>query len=163
MTKLFKSLLLLAFLFGVQTFSSAGVIDKVVAFIDDEAITLSELDSTYAEVVKIKPDITRQEVLNTMINRFLLLREAKRLRLEAPDDDTLLNEYIDLKVKAFIKISEKDIKEFYDNNRDEFGSVQFNQVKDKIETYLREKEVNNRLRQHIEELKKKAYIKILLE
>lgn len=142
---------------------SAEVIDRIVAFVDDRAITMSELENNYKDTVKLMPDIKREEVLNTVINRILLLREAKKLRIEAPTKDAIIQEYIELKLKTIIKITEEDLKEFYEKNRNEFGNVEFDDVRDKIENYLIEKEVNQRLEKHIEELRSKAYIKIQLE
>ncbi len=142
---------------------SAEVIDRVVAFVDDRAITMSELENNYKDTVKLMPDIKREEVLNTVINRILLLREAKKLRIEAPTKDAIIQEYIELKLKTIIKITEEDLKKFYEKNRNEFGNVEFDDVRDKIENYLIEKEVNQRLEKHIEELRSKAYIKIQLE
>ncbi|KAF0145243.1 MAG: hypothetical protein FD156_1074 [Nitrospirae bacterium] len=142
---------------------SAEVIDRVVAFVDDRAITMSELENNYKDTVKLMPGIKKEEVLNTAINRILLLREAKKLRIEAPAKDAIIQEYIELKLKTIIKITEEDLKEFYEKNRKEFGNVEFDDVRDKIENYLIEKEVNQRLEKHIEELRSKAYIKIQLE
>ena len=163
-----KILLLCVLLFTVYcllptSFCSAELIDRVVAFVDDRAITLSELNENYKDTVKLKPDIKKEEVLNTMINRILLLREARKLRIEAPSQDDVIHEYIELKLKTFIKITEEDIREFYEKNRSEFGRAEFDDVRDKIEDYLVEKEVNERLKRHIEDLRSKAYIKIQLD
>ena len=163
-----KILLLCVLLFTVYcllptSFCSAELIDRVVAFVDDRAIILSELNENYKDTLKLKPDIKKEEVLNTMINRILLLREARKLRIEAPTKDEILREYIELKLKTFIKITEEDIREFYEKNRSEFGRAEFDDVRDKIEDYLVEKEVNERLKRHIEELRSKAYIKIQLD
>ncbi len=141
---------------------TAEVIDRVVAFVDDKAITLSELEENYRDSVKLKPEIRREEVLNTLINRALLLREAKKLRIEAPSKDEIIHEYIELKLRTFIKITEEDIKDFYERNTKEFGKTELDDVRDKIEDYLIEKEVNLRLKKHIEDLRSKAYIKIQL-
>ncbi len=144
-------------------FCYAEIIDRVVAFVDDRAITMSELENNYKDTVKLMPGIKKEEVLNTAINRILLLREARKLRIEAPTKDAIIQEYIELKLKAIIKITEEDLKEFYEKNRNEFGNVEFDDVRDKIENYLIEKEVNRRLEKHIEELRSRAYIKIQLE
>lgn len=141
---------------------TAEVIDRVVAFVDDKAITLSELEENYRDSVKLKPEIRREEVLNTLINRALLLREAKKLRIDAPSKDEIIHEYIELKLRTFIKITEEDIKDFYERNTKEFGKTELDDVRDKIEDYLIEKEVNLRLKKHIEDLRSKAYIKIQL-
>ncbi|TAL25446.1 MAG: hypothetical protein EPN94_05120 [Nitrospirae bacterium] len=138
------------------------MIDRVVAFVDDRAITMLELEEHYRDAVKLRPDIKKEEVLNTMINRALLLREAKKLRIEAASKDAIIQEYIELKLKTVIRITEEDMRDFYEKNRSEFGNIEFDDVRDKIENYLIEKEVNERLKKHIEELRSGAYIKIQL-
>ena len=154
----------LAFLLAVSLpAASAEVIDRVAAFVDDKAITLSELEDNYKTAVKLRPDIKKEEVLNTKINRMLLLREAKKLRIEGANADEVIREYIELKLKTFIKITEDDLREFYDKNRKEFGKADFDDARAKIEEYLVEKEVNIRLKKHIEDLRTKAYIKIQLD
>ena len=162
--KLFLLLFLnLAFLLAVSLpAASAEVIDRVAAFVDDKAITLSDLDENYKTAVKLRPDIKKEEVLNTKINRMLLLREAKKLRIEGANPDEVIKEYIELKLRTFIKITEDDLREFYDKNRKEFGKAEFDDAREKIEEYLVEKEVNIRLKKHIEDLRSKAYIKIQL-
>ena len=163
--KLFLLLFLnLAFLLAVSLpAASAEVIDRVAAFVDDKAITLSELDENYKTAVKLRPDIKKEEVLNTKINRMLLLREAKKLRIEGANPDEVIREYIELKLRTFIKITEDDLREFYDKNRKEFGKAEFDDAREKIEEYLVEKEVNIRLKKHIEDLRSKAYIKIQMD
>jgi parvulin-like peptidyl-prolyl isomerase len=165
--KAFRTLVLMALAAALTAAlhgtSNARVVDTVVAFIDNQAITMSELDERYAETLKAKPDITKRQVLETMINRVLLLRAARRLRLEAPTDEQLLQDYIDLKVEAFIRVSDSDIRNFYEENAGEFGGKPLSAVRDQIEKYLREKEINHRLKQHLKELREKAYIKVLLD
>jgi parvulin-like peptidyl-prolyl isomerase len=136
------------------------LIDRVAAFVDDHAVTLSELDEMYARTRKVSPDITRKEVLETMINRVLILREAKRLRLEAANDDELFNEYVELKVRPYIRITDEQLNEYYRENIARFHGAPFESVRDKIEEYLTEREVNSTLKRQIDELRKKVYIKI---
>lgn len=141
--------------------TSAEVIDRVCAFIDDEAITLGELDTEFANTIALNSGVTRETVLNTLINRKLLLREARALRIEANSAEETIGEYIDLKVRAFIKISERDIDEFYEANINEFKNTKPSDVREKIEAYLQEKEVNQRLKKHIEKLRKGSYVRII--
>lgn len=143
--------------------AQAKVIEKVVAYIGNEAITMSELEAEYSRALEAKPDITEREVLETMINKRLLLREARKLMFEAPDTETLLKEYIDLKVKAFIKVDEAEILKFYEENKQELGNVQLQDVRSRIEQYLIETEVNRRLREHIAALREKSDIRVLLD
>jgi hypothetical protein len=149
-------------IFALFPSASAAIKDRVVAFVDNSAITLSELDEVYSESLKRTPDITKDEVLNTMVNRVLLLREAKKLHLEAPSEEKLLQDYIDLKIRPRIKIKEEDVSDFYQKHINDFQGKEFETVREEIEHYLAERELNNLLKKHIDELRGKAYIKIQL-
>jgi hypothetical protein len=138
----------------------AEIRDRVVAFVDNTAITLSDLEMNYAETLKATPNITKEEVLNTMVNRTLLLREAKRFRLEAPSEEEQLKEYIDLKIRAFIRIRDQAIADFYQQHLIDFQGKELDEVRDQIETYLVENELNQRLKSHIDELRGKSCVKV---
>lgn len=152
---------LLFFLVCCRGVSFAETIDRVVAYVDDEAITLRELNAAYEAALQLNPGTTREKVLDSMIDRFLLLREARLLRLEAPDEEELLNEYVELKVKAFIKISEQDLKAYYQRNRKDFGELDFDAARDGIEALLQKREVSKMLEGHIQTLRSRYDIKIL--
>lgn len=137
--------------------------DRVAAYVDNEAITVSELEIAFADTLHVVPSITRIEVLHTMINRIILLREAKHIRLDAPNDDELLNEYIDLKIRAFIRIKEKELSAFYEQNSADFQGKDFDEVREEIEGYLIEKELNENLKEHIDNLRREACIEIQLD
>ncbi len=156
-------LLFLTLYASLVTVSQAELIDRVVAYVNDRAITLSELLETYERTKKIQPDISMDEVLNTMVNRLVLLNDARRLKIEAKTDEEVLNEYMELKVRAFIRIKEEDIEDYYRKNEKEFKGAPFESVRDKIEEYLTEKEINRLLKIQIAELRAKAYVKILLK
>jgi hypothetical protein len=159
----FYSLLIVFLLVtGHWSLVTGEIRDRVVAFVDNIAITLSELEETYAHTLRVTPDITKDEVLNTMVNRLLLLREAKKIKLEAPSEDELLREYIDLRIRAFIMIKEEEIEDFYKKHNDEFQGKGFDAVRDEIENYLIENQLNQRLKSHINELREKSCIKIQL-
>jgi hypothetical protein len=134
--------------------------DRVIAYIDNTAITLSDLEEKYAETVKVLPDATKEEVLNTMINRMLLIKEANRIKIEAPSEDELLKEYIDLKLRTFIRIRDKNLLDYYNKHSEAYEGKEFDAVRDEIENYLVESELNNRLKLHIAELREKACISI---
>ena len=161
------SLLITCLLFFALHSASGGslhaeITDRVVAFVDNNAITLSELDAKYEETLKVTQTITKEEVLTTMVNRLLLLNEAKKMRLEAPSEDALLKEYIDLKIRSFIRIKEEEIADFYKKHDDEFQGKTLDDVRDEIEKYLTEKEVNERLKSHINELREKSCVQMQL-
>jgi hypothetical protein len=140
---------------------NAAMTDRVIAFVDDEAITRSELEEEHSEMTTISPNITEEEVLNTMINRVVILREAKKYRIEGASPDDVINEYIDLKVRAFIRISEAEIEKYYDENARNLSGKEYDEVREEIEQYLTERKLNMRLKETLEDLKKTAYIKIL--
>jgi hypothetical protein len=135
--------------------------DRVAAFVDDEAITDSELQDQYKKALRVTPDVTIDEVLNTMINRVLILREAKKYRIEEPTPEEVIREYIDLKVRAFIRVTETEIETYFRENSSIFSGKEYDEVRDEIEHYLTEKDLNERLKEIIRELRKTAYIKIL--
>jgi hypothetical protein len=134
--------------------------DRVVAYIDNTAITLSDLEEKYAETVKVLPDTTKEEVLTTMINRILLVKEANRIKMEAPSEEELLDEYIDLKLRTFIRIRDEDLLGYYSKHTEVFEGKEFDAVREEIENYLVESELNNRLKLHISELREKSCIGI---
>ena len=150
-------------LFALSAPLYAAIRDRVVAYVDNMAITLSDLEERYAETTTVNPDMTKEEVLTTMINRTLMLREAKKMRLEALSEHSLLNEYIDLKIKAFIRIKDETIKEFYNSHIESFQGKEFEDVREEIENYLTETELNQRLKAHINELREKACVQMQLE
>jgi hypothetical protein len=145
----------------VPPFGTEGFSDRVAAFVDDDAITVSELQEQYLATLKLTPDITKDEVLNTMINRILILREARKYRLERPSPEEVIKEYIDLKERAFIRVPETEIEKYYKENSSMFSGKEYDDVRDDIEQYLIEKELNVRLKETLRELRKTAYIKIL--
>lgn len=154
----------MVFVIGIRCPSGeAGAInDRVVAFVDTTAITLSELDERYAETVRVTPDVTKEEVLETLINRTLLIREARKIRLRAESEDELLKEYIKLKIRAFIRIEDEKIRAFYDAHAADFGDRGIDDVREHIENLLIERAVNDRLREHLSELRASACVRVQL-
>ncbi|MDA8078306.1 MAG: hypothetical protein M0Z79_05145 [Nitrospiraceae bacterium] len=140
----------------------AGIHDRVAAFVDNQAIPLSEFTLQYERTKRVSPDIAKEEVITTMINRLLLLREARKYRIEALSPEEIVREYIDLKIRAFIRVPESDIEDFYKKNITRFAGKDFEQVRDEIERYLMEKDLNERLRETIKGLRKDAYIRVQL-
>ncbi|GBE05460.1 MAG TPA: hypothetical protein ENG95_06860 [Nitrospirae bacterium] len=152
------------FLFPVSSY--AEVIDRVVAVVDDEVVMLSEFNETLREAGMTGMEVTQDEVLDGLINRILLLREARKARRThvfsartKRFDNMLINEYIEKRVKAFIRVPYNEIELFYEDNVEFFQGENFFDVRDEIEAYLVETEVNKRLIDHINELREKAYIR----
>ncbi len=142
---------------------SAAIFDRVVAFVDDHAITLSEFNEQYRNTLKVSPDVGEDDVINTMVNRVLLLREAAKYRIEAATKDEMIRDYIDLKVRALIKVGEDETEAFYRKNVDQFSGRDYEQVRGEIEQFLTEKALNEKLKETLKELRKTAYIRIQLK
>lgn len=163
----FNVLFALSFLFFTFTSTStltcfSEIIDRVVAYVNDTAITLSEFHENYIKMKENVADITEEDVINSMINQLLLIKEAKRMKLEAPTDDELLEDYIDIKIRSLILIKEDEINRFYMDHIKEFKGRDYLSVRDEIEKYLFELETNKQLKRHLEELRAKAEVKIQL-
>jgi parvulin-like peptidyl-prolyl isomerase len=152
--------------FFLTSSASAKILDRVVAIVDDEAVLLSELQDSYSKAMDLGADITQEEILDALINRLLLLKQAKKfiqVNQSVRDDNILIYEYINKRLKTFIHIPFEEIESFYVQNQESFKGKDFYDVRDEIEKYLVEKETNMILIKHIEELKKKAYIRLQLE
>lgn len=157
-----KFILVLVTLFNVFFVSSAfsEIIDRVVAYVDSSAITLRDFEKVASKMKEKIPQIKNQEILETMINRVLLLKKAKELFIEGKDEE-LINNYVDLKIKSGIIIPESKIREYYEENKDKFKDTPYIYLRDEIEKYLFEKEFNQKLKEYIEELRQDTEIKII--
>ena len=144
-------------------FCPAEILNRVVAYVDDTAITLLEFNEFRMKMKETASSVTDEEVINSMINRQLLFKEARKMRLEAATKDDLLKDYIDIKIKTAIIIKEADIERFYSEHLEEFKGRSFSSVRDEIDKYLFELEVNRQLKKHLEDLRTWAEIKIQLE
>lgn len=147
----------------------AEVIERVVAIINDDIILLSELH----EAVKIAKDEGQDkneiEILNEMIDRRLLLKEAERfipvvkeVTYSEEYEDAVIREYINMRIRPFIRIPISDIESYYEKNRELFKGRKFYDVKDEIEAILTEEALRQRLAEHLRELREKTYIRIQL-
>lgn len=157
-----KFILALVMLFNLLSSSlfAEELIDRVVAYVDNYVITMRDFIVFSEKMKKIFPDMKNEEIVETMINRILLLKKAKEYFSEGAEDE-LINNYIDLKIKSTIIISENQIRNYYENNKDRFKNAPYSLIRDQIEKYLFEEELNNRLKEHIKELRKTSEIKII--
>jgi len=157
-----KSISVLVMLFSliITSVTFSEVIDRVVAYVDNYAITLRDFINTADRIKGKIPEIKNEEILDIMINRVILLKKAKELFLEGKDEE-IINNYIELKIKSAIVISESKIREYYEQNKAQFKEIPYTSVRNEIEKLLFERELNKKLKEHIDELKKDAEIKII--
>lgn len=138
----------------------ARMIDCVVAYVNDQAITQSEVEQKYKEMREVNEAVTYEDTVQTIINRTLLIDEAKKYRLESDTDDGLIEKYVDLKIRATVKIPEDFIMKYYETNREHFTGSDYEDVREEILRYLTEKRVNERLKEQLVELRKQYRIVI---
>lgn len=148
----------------------AEVLERVVAIVNDDLILLSEFQEALNSAKASDSGVSREKVLNEMIDNRLLLNEAKKYRIITPDksrkagsDRALIREYIHRRIKALIHIPYEEIEHYYQMNRDLYGDKEIIDVRDEIEEQLVEMELKTKLREHIEELRKQSYIRIRLD
>lgn len=143
--------------------SDAAVIDRVVAYVDDHAITERELGAAHSRSHSegLKP--TKAQSLEALINKILIKAEALKLRIEGESDDVLVREYINLKVRAFITIKEKDVLAHYKENQWKYKGASYDSIKGDIRILLEEKAVNEKLKRQLKILRKGSSIRIMLD
>jgi len=142
---------------------TAGLIDRIIAYVDDQAITYSEFRAKFERMRKVIPGISEEEVVNSMINTLVLLDQARKMRFEAVSDDDLVKEYVEIRIKSRIFIKEDEIIAYYDSHEGEFGGKDYLVVREAIEQYLLEVETNKQLKEQLEELRGKSNIVIQLK
>lgn len=160
---IFKVLLYCLFLSTLAVnASNAIIIDRLAAYVDDTAITLSEFDIEFQKMSKATPNISKKEVMDSIINRILLIKEARKIKLDANTEDELINLYLDIKIRSRLFVKDEEIVNFYKEYIGEFKGQDYLLVKDQIENYLLQKEFNDILKKHIEELRQNAEIRVFI-
>lgn len=145
----------------LTTAAEARTIDRIVAFVDDYAITQVELDASYKDAIARQPSLTLSEVLDAVITRYLLLREARRAHIDYEDEDKAIAEFLSIKLRAAIRVNEAHIREFYSENMFDFIGVPYDQARDIIEQKLTDFEFQYRLASLVRELKNSSRIKLM--
>ena len=157
-------------LFNMSGHCHAEMLDRIVAIVNDDVILHSEFSTTFETAMEYDPDVTESNVLDEMIDRLLLLKEARKFRLTSSDDEqgkvkddkVIIQEYIDVRLKGFIHVPYEDVEYYYNQKKDRFSGKDFFDVRNEIEEYLIEQELNIKLLEYIEDLKRKAYIRVQL-
>lgn len=154
--------LVLVMLFSLFFFYEATceIIDRVLFYVDNQAVTLRDFNKFSTEIKKKVQSISNQDIIDLMINRTLMIKNAKELFLEGTDDE-IINNLIDFRIKSKIIITENQIRDYYEKNRAKFGERSYQSLREEIEKYLFERELNSKLKEFIEELRKNSDIKVI--
>jgi hypothetical protein len=75
-------------------------------------------------------------------------------------EEIITNKFIDQRIRFFAKISDEDIKRFYNENLSRFNNKAIEEVRGEIEAVLTELEAEKKLDEYIKKLRSKAEIKI---
>lgn len=144
--------------------SSTGrgeTIDRVIAYINDNAITMRELNATHSEELKKHPGQTREQTLESMINSQLIIIEAKKLRISAETDPELIQKYLSLKVRSLVYVKDSEIMDYYQKHMEDFQGLRYRNTKERIRQYLGELKFNSLIKEQLEKLRQAAVIRIL--
>lgn len=152
---------------------------KVIATINDYPLTLDEFQYELASEMELDKDfkLTREakrKFLNRLIQKELLIQEAKRLKLDTREEfrraiekyweSTLIKNLLELKGKEIAKkcvVSEEEIVDRYDEMlRKNPDTPPLSDIRDQIKTLLKEEKKTRLLEQWMQGLKKTAKIKM---
>jgi len=169
--KIIRFILICLFSLGLNLFIpltstvSSEVLDRVVVIVNDEVILLTELKNEISVRKKHGSGLTAAGVLDDMINRLILLDEARKfmLNIKTADIDSAIELYVERRIKAMIHIPFEKLEAYYADNRELYGNKEFYDVKDEIESFMLENELRIRMLNHTQELRSKSYIRIQME
>ena len=155
----------LNFFIPLTGYVSSEVLDMVVAVVNDEVILLTELKIEISARKEFGSGLSAAEVLDDMINRLILLEEARKFMLNTTSEniDSIIALYVDRRIKAMIYIPFEELESYYADNRELYGDKEFYDVKDEIESYMIVNELKTRMLKHTQELRSRSYIRIQLE
>ncbi len=71
--------------------------------------------------------------------------------------------FVNQRIRFFVRISEEDIKKFYNGNLSRFNNKTIDEVRGEIEALLTERETAKKLEEYIKKLRSKAEIRINIE
>jgi len=148
--------------------------EPVISF-DGIKITKSEFEKEFKKLNSSKPDTkeARKEFIDNIVNRKLILKEAETKNLdkdpafldEVQDfwEQSLLKIVIDRKAKELfmnIKISENEINDFYNANKEKFENKPLSDVYGEVRLILFKKKQQDAVTEWIDSLKKEANVKV---
>ncbi len=164
---------LFLFLFSCFLFvsnSGAEVLERVIAIVNDDVILLSEFEEKMMSAKKSGGEEVEEVMLDGMINKLLLLQQAKKLKMgnvaaysDAFDNEIIIDSYLQRRIEVLIHVQFEMIDDYYFNNKEKFGNKDLSEVRDEIDDYLREQEFNRKIEEHINDLRKKSYIRKQLQ
>lgn len=151
--------------------------ETIVLQVNDSAITLPEFNemlkfSAYADPELEITEQSRDDFVQYLIRRQLMIQEAARLKLDRKKEfvmtiqtyweSTLIRNLMDLKSQEFkqhVLVTEDEITRYYAENKDRFDTPP-EEAREQIRTILTSKKVEEKLEQWALDLREKADIRI---
>ena len=147
--------------------------DDSVIVIDNIRISKEEFEEEFKKYNKETTKENIKEFLENFINRKLVLKEAEKLNIDKEKEflkalqnyweQSLLKIVLDRKSKELflsIKITDEEINNFYEKNKDRFDNKDLEDVYSEIKLILTKEKQKQALSNWIESLRKKSNIKI---
>ena len=175
-TRLFLLLILLLLEAGCST-NTPQEPENIVLQVNDSVITLPEFNemlkfSAYADPELEITEQSRNDFVQYLIRRQLMIQEAARLKLDRKKEfvmtiqtyweSTLIRNLMDLKsqeLKQHVLVTDDEITRYYAENKDRFDTPP-EESKEQIRKVLTSKKIEEKLEQWALDLKKKADIRI---
>lgn len=156
-------ILLIAFTVLQSVSSDAKIIDRIVAYVDYDAITSVDLQRFMEDLKSRAVKTTPKEAVEVLINRKIFIKEARRLKLKARTDEALIEKYIDIKIKPFIFVKDEEILKYYREHLDVFKDKPFEELREQLRKVVYEKKLNRAIKEHIRKLRKAHNVVVIMD
>jgi protein-disulfide isomerase len=125
---------------------------QVVARYNDKEITLQEIDEAISQDIY---DLRRKNLESIIVQALVKTAAEKKGKSE--------REYIQSIANSVEDPSEEELREIYQKNKTSFGDQSFKEIKSMLANRVKQKKRQQTVMDHIEELKKKANVRIQLQ
>lgn len=137
--------------------------ENVLLRAGDIVVTQSDIDAEIAQVPEDMREQLRKNaffLLEQQATQKLLVQEAREANGDgAIDERSLLQSYFDAMVNE-LEVSDQEVAEFYEDNRDLVGGATLEQVKEQIRQYLLQKKKQELLNRHIRTLSQRMPVAV---
>lgn len=142
----------IALLFALPMMVSKAIyfkqpVNHVLATIGGEDVTMGQFKRSNFKTKYLDLQSKMNQIKKQFVNQ-------KVLEVEAKKHDVSLNNYIRLKVVHNITISEQEMRDFYEDNKDDVPGKTFEQVRSPIRNYLTRKKEEAVIQAHMKTLAK---------
>ncbi len=142
--------------------------DGILVRSDDYKMKMDALDSEISKVPESLQENVRKNaffILEQVVTKDLLLKVAKKQLARNPqdsgatDEDQLLQDYFNEFVST-ISVTDQEVVEFYENNKNLLRGAPLDQVKDQLKQYVLQEKRQNAIEDHIRTLGKRIPIAV---